>query len=121
MYHPPPSCSGAVHLPVTEHVSFLFDLAGQALNIQYLLEWCTALLKELPLVEAQLIERGSSLTRTYTTNLALYIVGVLKRYHAVLILSESDVKSVWDSLVKISRLNNSMPQVGSSVLGNLDH
>ena len=48
-------------------------------------------------------------------------MGVLKRYHAVLILSESDVKSVWDSLVKISRLNNSMPQVGSSVLGNLDH
>ena len=103
-------CSGAVHLPVTEHVSFLFDLAGQALNIQCLLEWCIAVLKELPLVEGQLAERGSTLTRTYTTNLALHIVGVLKRYHAVLILSEADVKSVWESLVKISRLNSSLPQ-----------
>jgi len=103
-------CSSAIHLPVIEHVSFLFDLAGQAFNIQYLLEWCTALLKELPLVESQLIERGSVLTRVYTTNLALYIVGVLKRYHAVLILSEDDVKSVWDSLVKISYRHSSVPQ-----------
>ena len=53
-------------------------------------------------MEQQLIERGSVLTRVYTTNLALYIVGVLKKYHAVLILSESDVRVVWDSLVKIS-------------------
>ena len=38
------SCSAAF-LPVTEHVSFLFDLAGQALNIQCLLDWCIQLLK----------------------------------------------------------------------------
>ena len=103
-------CSGAIHLPVIEHVSFLFDLSGQALNIQSLLEWCIALLKELPLVESQLIERGSVLTRTYTTNLALYIVGVFKRYHAVLILNESDVRSVWESLVKISYRHSTVPQ-----------
>ena len=94
--------SSSIHLPVTDHVSFLFDLAGQALNIQSLLDWCIALLKELPLVESQLIERSSALTRMYTTNLALYIVGVLKKYHSILILSETDVKAVWDSLVKIS-------------------
>ena len=94
--------SSSIHLPVIDHVSFLFDLAGQALNIQSLLDWCIALLKELPLVESQLIERSSVLTRVYTTNLALYIVGVLKKYHAVLILSDTDVHCVWDSLVKIS-------------------
>ena len=85
------TCSSAVHLPVIEHVSFLLDLSGQALNIQFLLEWCTSLLRELPLVEQQLLERGSVLTRVYTTRLALYIVGVLKRYHAVLILNETEV------------------------------
>ena len=94
--------SSSINLPVIEHVSFLFDLAGQALNIQSLLDWCIALLKELPCVESQLIERSSALTRVYTTNLALYIVGVLKKYHAILILSDSDVRAVWDSLVKIS-------------------
>ena len=96
------SSSSSIHLPVIEHVSFLFDLAGQALNIQSLLDWCIALLKELPSVESQLIERSSALTRVYTTNLALYIVGVLKKYHAILILSDGDVKVVWDCLVKIS-------------------
>ena len=96
------SCSSSIHLPVAEHVSFLFDLAAQALNIQTLLDWCIALLRELPLVESQLIERSSVLTRVYTTNLALYIVGVLKKYHSVLIMSDSDVRLVWDSLVKIS-------------------
>ena len=96
------NCSSSIHLPVTDHVSFLFDLAGQALNIQSLLDWCISLLRELPLVEQQLIERGSVLTRVYTTSLALHIVGVLKKYHGVLILSESDVRVVWDSLVKIS-------------------
>ena len=96
------TCSTSIHLPVTDHVSFLFDLAGQALNIQALLDWCIALLRELPLVEQQLIERGSLLTRGYTTTLALCIVGVLKKYHEFLILSESDVRVVWDSLVKIT-------------------
>ena len=88
------TCSTSIHLPVTDHVSFLFDLAGQALNIQALLDWCIALLRELPLVEQQLIERGSLLTRGYTTTLALCIVGVLKKYHEFLILSESDVRVV---------------------------
>ena len=94
--------SSSIHLPVIDHVSHLFNLAGQALNIQNLLDWCIALLKELPMVETQLLERSSVLTRVYTTNLTLYIVGVLKRYHAILILSDSDVRVVWDSLVRIS-------------------
>ena len=92
------SSSSSIHLPVIDHVSFLFDLAGQALNIQNLLDWCIALLKELPMVKTQLLERSSVLTRVYTTNLTLYIVGVLKRYHAILILSDTYVRVVWDSL-----------------------
>ena len=39
--------SSSIHLPDIDHVSHLFDLAGQALNIQSLLDWCIALLKEL--------------------------------------------------------------------------
>lgn len=57
-----------------------------------------------------MIERGSVLTRTYTTGIALYIVGVLRRYHAVLILTDSDVKSAWESLVKISYRHSNVPQ-----------
>jgi len=102
------SCSAA-HLPVQEHVSFLFDLTGLALNIQCLLDWCIQLLKDLPLVESQLIERSSVLTRNYTTGLALFVVGVLRRYHSVLILTEQDVRSVWDSLVKISHRHSHVP------------
>ena len=94
--------SSSIHLPDIDHVSHLFDLAGQALNIQSLLDWCIALLKELPLVESQLIERSSVLTRVYMTNLALYIVGVFKKYHAILILSDTDVRCEWHSLVNIS-------------------
>lgn len=40
----------SVHLPVMEYISFLFDLAGQAYNIQSLLDWCFQILKELPQV-----------------------------------------------------------------------
>ena len=53
-------------------------------------------------MEQQLIERGSLLTRGYSTTLALCMVRVLKKYHGVLIRSENDVRVVWDSLVKIS-------------------
>lgn len=39
------ACSSSPYLPVIEHVSFLFDLAGEAFNIQALLDWCLQLLK----------------------------------------------------------------------------
>ena len=101
--------SSSPYLPVIEHVSFLFDMAGQAFNIQAMLDWCLQLLKELPSVENQLIDRGSVLTRSYTTGLALYIVGVLRRYHTVLILTESDVKAAWESLVRIAYRHSNVP------------
>ena len=61
--------SNANYLPVHEYVSFLFDITGLALNIQGLLDWCVQILKELPGVESQLVDRGSRLTRKYTTEL----------------------------------------------------
>ncbi len=53
-------------------------------------------------MEVQLQERGSCLTRTYTTTLALYIVGVLKRYHTVVILCATDVTQIFDHLSKVT-------------------
>ena len=59
-------------------------------------------LKDLPGVEHQLIERGSCLTRNYTTMIALNVVGVLRRYHSILILNPADVTFVFDQLSRIA-------------------
>ena len=88
----------ANYLPVPEYISFLFDLSGLALNIQSILDWTLQILKELPGVENQLVERSSSLTRSYTTSLGLYIVGVLRRYHTIFILNPSDVNFAFDQV-----------------------
>ena len=94
--------SNANYLPLPEYVSFLFDLTSLALNIQGILEWCLQILKELPGVESQLIERGSCLTRTYTTTLSLYIVGVLRRYHTIFLLNTSDVVTAFEHLSRVA-------------------
>ncbi|TRY73773.1 hypothetical protein TCAL_00950 [Tigriopus californicus] len=95
----------ANYLPVTEYVSFLMDLTGLALNIQEILDWSMQILKELPSVELQLHERRSTLTRNYTSSLALCLVGVLRRYHSVLMLNPSDVAFIFDQLSKIAPLS----------------
>ena len=77
--------TGSSYLPVQEHVAFLFDLMELALNIYGLIDICIQILKELPDVESQLDSRKSTLVRSYTTNLSLYIVGVLRRYHCCLL------------------------------------
>ena len=104
------------YLPVPEYISFLFDLAGMSLNIQGILEWCLQILKELPSIELQLLERSSGLCRTYTTTLALYCVGVLRKYHKVLILSlPQDIMQVFEVLTKIAykpKLSSPMGQGG---------
>merc|ERR1719433_345921 len=94
--------SNANYLPVHEYVSFLFDITGLALNIQGLLDWCVQILKELPGVESQLVDRGSRLTRKYTTELSLYIVGVLRRYHTIFLLNPSDVITAFEQLKKVA-------------------
>lgn len=60
------------------------------------------ILKELPNVDAQLCERSSSLSRVYSTSLALYVVGVLRRYQTILFLNPNDVIYVFDQLSKIA-------------------
>ena len=40
--------------------------------------------------------------RTYTTTLALYCVGVLRKYHKVFILNVSDVITAFDQLGRIA-------------------
>lgn len=61
-------------------------------------------------MESQLIDRSSVLVRTYTTGLAVYTVGVLRRYFPILVLNESDTKLVWDALVKIAYRHSNVPQ-----------
>ncbi|KAL6442397.1 hypothetical protein ACFW04_002558 [Cataglyphis niger] len=93
--------SGSSYLPVHEHVAFLFDLMELALNIYGLIDVCIQILKELPEVEAQLTTRNSQLIRSYTTNLSLYVVGVLRRYHCCLLLSPEQTTAVFDLLCKV--------------------
>ena len=95
--------SNANYLPVAESLSFLMDLTGLALNLHDILDWSLQILKDLPGVENQLIERGSCLTRNYTTVIALNVVGVLRRYHSILILNPADVTFVFDQLSKIAQ------------------
>lgn len=68
------------YLPVQEHVAYLFDLMETAVNIYGLIELCLAIVKNLPLVESQLILKHSPFVKIYTSSMGLYIVGVLRRY-----------------------------------------
>lgn len=71
---------GSNYLPVQEHVAYLFDLMETAVNIYGLIELCMTIVRDLPLVESQLIQKRSSFVKVYTTSMSLYIVGVLRRY-----------------------------------------
>ncbi|XP_067647915.1 mediator of RNA polymerase II transcription subunit 12 isoform X2 [Eurosta solidaginis] len=95
------------YLPVQEHVAFLFDLMEMALNISTLLEFSDHILKELPEIENQLLAKKSTLVRSYTTSLTLYIVGILRRYHSCLLLDTEGTVSVFEGLCKtIKHVNN---------------
>ena len=48
------------------------------------------------------LSRGSCLTRTYTTTFALYIVGVLRKYHTIFLLNLPDVVTAFEQLNKIA-------------------
>lgn len=73
------------YLPVQEHVAYLFDLMETANNVYGLIELCMAIMRELPKVESQLVQKSSAFIRTYTSSLSLYVVGVLRRYHRCLL------------------------------------
>lgn len=74
------------------------------LNIYNLIDVCIQILKELIEVESQLQSKGSSLVRSYVPSLVLYIVGVLRRYHASLLLSPEQTVSAFEGLCKVSRI-----------------
>ena len=71
------------------------------MNIYGLIDMCIQVLKELPEVEAQLMSKNSILTKSYTTSLSLYVVGVLRRYHCCLLLSADQTSAVFEGLCKI--------------------
>lgn len=71
-----------------------------SLNISGLIELCLQLLKELPEVEASLAARGSTLSRVYVTNLGLYVVGVLRRFHCCLLLSPETTAQAFEALCR---------------------
>lgn len=91
----------ANHLPHIDSIVFLFDLMEVALNIYGLVEFITQMLKELVGVESQLQQKCSMLARPYCTSIALYIVGVLNRYHNYVVVSNEDIVAIFDGLLKL--------------------
>ncbi|XP_064830087.1 mediator of RNA polymerase II transcription subunit 12-like [Oncorhynchus masou masou] len=86
------------HLPLVQHIQFIFDLMEFSLNISGLIDFAIQLLNELSLVEAELLLKSSSLVGSYTTGLCLCIVAVLRRYHSCLILNPEQTAQVFDGL-----------------------
>ncbi|KAM4772759.1 mediator of RNA polymerase II transcription subunit 12-like protein [Rhinophrynus dorsalis] len=86
------------HLPLAHHVQLIFDVMEPALNINGLIDFAIQLLNELSVVEAELLLKSSSLAGSYTTGLCLYIVAVLRRYHACLILNADQTAQVFEGL-----------------------
>nr|XP_023688070.1 mediator of RNA polymerase II transcription subunit 12 isoform X2 [Paramormyrops kingsleyae] len=86
------------HLPLVQHIQFIFDLMEYSLNISGLIDFAIQLLNELSLVEAELLLKSSSLAGSYTTGLCLCIVAVLRRYHSCLILNPEQTAQVFDGL-----------------------
>ncbi|CAG5131136.1 unnamed protein product, partial [Candidula unifasciata] len=73
------------YLPLGDNISFLFDLMQSALNISGLMDFIIRLLKDLVEVEKELHQKESFLMMTYTTEVCLNIVAVLRKYHSYLL------------------------------------
>uniref|UniRef100_A0A4W3IA15 Mediator complex subunit 12 n=1 Tax=Callorhinchus milii TaxID=7868 RepID=A0A4W3IA15_CALMI len=86
------------HLPLVQHIQFIFDLMEYSLNISGLIDFAIQLLNELSVVEAELLLKSSSLVGSYTTGLCLCIVAVLRRYHSCLILNPDQTAQVFEGL-----------------------
>ncbi|KAM9316506.1 mediator of RNA polymerase II transcription subunit 12-like protein [Gastrophryne carolinensis] len=89
------------HLPLAHHVQLVFDLMETALNINGLIDFAVQLLNELGMVEAELLLKSSDLAGSYTTSLCLYIVAILRRYHACLILHFDQTALVFEGLCSV--------------------
>ncbi|XP_063890772.1 mediator of RNA polymerase II transcription subunit 12 isoform X1 [Helicoverpa armigera] len=94
------------YLPQPEHVAFALDLMEIALNVHGLIETCIQILKELSEVESALIARGApssglAAPRAYTSALALYTVGALRKYHSSLLLCVEQTSAVFEQLCRL--------------------
>uniref|UniRef100_A0A8C4QLK3 Mediator complex subunit 12L n=1 Tax=Eptatretus burgeri TaxID=7764 RepID=A0A8C4QLK3_EPTBU len=86
------------HLPLVQHIQFIFDLMEHSLNIHGLIDFVIQLLNELSVVEAELLLKSSNLAGSYTTGLCLCIVAVLRHYHACLLLNPEHTAQVFEGL-----------------------
>uniref|UniRef100_A0A8C5S5V4 Mediator complex subunit 12 n=1 Tax=Laticauda laticaudata TaxID=8630 RepID=A0A8C5S5V4_LATLA len=86
------------HLPLVQHIQFIFDLMEYSLNISGLIDFAIQLLNELSVVEAELLLKSSDLVGSYTTSLCLCIVAVLRHYHSCLILNQDQMAQVFEGL-----------------------
>ncbi|CAH4017296.1 unnamed protein product [Pieris brassicae] len=100
------AAGATTYLPQPEHVAFALDLMEIALNVHGLIETCIQILKELSEVEAALTTRnapssGLAAPRAYTSALALYTVGALRRYHSCLLLCVEQTSAVFEQLCRL--------------------
>ncbi|XP_069603385.1 mediator of RNA polymerase II transcription subunit 12 isoform X3 [Ranitomeya imitator] len=86
------------HLPLVQHVQFIFDLMEYSLNISGLIDFAIQLLNELSVVEAELLLKSSDLVGSYTMGLCLCIVAVLRHYNTCLILNQEQTAQVFEGL-----------------------
>ncbi|XP_076043982.1 mediator complex subunit kohtalo isoform X2 [Oratosquilla oratoria] len=101
------------HLPTHDHIAFLMDLMEVALNIHALIEFCIQITKEMPDIEAQLVER-QCLAASYCPTLTLYVVGVLRKYHCCLLVSQEQTTAVFEGLGKLVKDVNNPSDCSSS-------
>ena len=52
-------------------------------------------------MESLLSQRNSVMSRVYVTNVGLYVVGVLRRFHCCLLLSPDSTATAFESLCRI--------------------
>ncbi|ELT92763.1 hypothetical protein CAPTEDRAFT_163894 [Capitella teleta] len=92
----------SVYLPQIENISFLLDLMEFCNHINGLLDFLTLVLKELPDVESQLHQKGSlHASGLFSTNLCLFFVALLRKYHAYLLVSTENTCVVFESLCRV--------------------
>ncbi|XP_062528646.1 mediator of RNA polymerase II transcription subunit 12 isoform X2 [Bombyx mori] len=113
------AAGATTYLPQPEHVAFALDLMEIALNVHGLIETCIQILKELSEVEGVLITRGTpssgiATPRAYTSALALYTVGALRRYHSCLLLCVEQTSAVFEQLCRLMKSVGNPDDCGSA-------
>ncbi|XP_069936794.1 mediator of RNA polymerase II transcription subunit 12-like protein, partial [Cherax quadricarinatus] len=94
------------YLPTHDHIAFLMDLMEVALNVHGLIELCIQMIKEVSEIEAQLVERGC-LAGWYCPALLLHVVGVLRKYHCCLLVSQEQTCAIFEGLCRLVKANPS--------------